>query len=88
MKRRKNLWFAILGFSCLWAGVGWERCHDYFQERAARPGFVSDRALYEPAAILARIGLVIFLAAIIIGIARLVTHAVFRLIHRGRSNAA
>ena len=88
MVRRKNLWFAILGFLCFWAGVGWAMLHEHIQKRADPPGWIIDRAPYEPALMLAKVGLVIFVAAMIIGIARLLTHGVLRLIHRGRSSAA
>lgn len=84
MVRRKILWLAVLGFLCFWIGIGWDAIHEHIQKRTDPPGWIFDRAPYEPALILAKIGLLVFLVAAIIGIARLVSHGIFRLIHKRR----
>jgi hypothetical protein len=69
-------------------GVGWDAIHEHIQKRTDPPGWIFDRAPYEPALMLAKVGLVIFLAAAIVGSARLVTHGIFWLIRKRRSNEA
>ena len=84
VRRSKNLWIAVLGFLSFWIGVGWSAIHDHFQKRLDPPGWIIDRAPYEPALMVSKIGLIIFLAASIIGIARLIAAGIFRLVRRAR----
>ena len=85
---RMNLWSAVFGFLCFWIGVGWAAIHEHIQKRTDPPGWIFDRAPYEPALILAKIGLLVFLVATTIGIARLVSNGIFRLIRKRPSKEA
>ena len=84
VRRSKNLWIAVIGFLCFWIGVGWGVIHEHFQKRLDPPGWIFDRAPYEPALMVSKVGLVVFLAASIVGVARLITASIFRLTRRAR----
>ena len=80
MVRRKNLWFGVLGFLSFWIGVGWDAIHEHIRKQAYPPGWIFDYAPYQPA--LAKIGLLIFLAATIIGVARLSASGILSLVRK------
>ena len=84
---RKNLWSSLLGILCFWIGVGWNSIHEHIQKRTDPPGWIFD-APYEPALFLSKIGLLVFVVATTIGIARLVLNGIFRLISKLRSKEA
>jgi hypothetical protein len=49
VRRSKNLWAVLLGFTCFWIGLGWSVIHEHFQKRLDPLGWLIDRAPYEPA---------------------------------------
>jgi hypothetical protein len=59
---------AILGFATYWIGVAWIGVHEHFAKRSDPPGWIVDRPIYEPAAITAWCGLIVFVAACAWGI--------------------
>jgi hypothetical protein len=60
----------------------------HFQKQQDPPGWIIDRAPYEPALMVSKVGLVVFLGATVIGFASLVTNGVLRLIRKQPQNAA
>ncbi len=54
---------AIAGFVAFWVGVGWAALHEHLNKCTYPPGWIIDHELYQPAAILAKAGILVFLVA-------------------------
>jgi hypothetical protein len=54
----------LLAFSL---GIAWIAAHEYIEKRTHPPGWIIDRPIYQPAAALSWVGLVVFLIAFMIG---------------------
>jgi apolipoprotein N-acyltransferase len=68
------------GFIAFWVAVGWMWMHEHLEKRHDPPGWIIDRAVYQPAAMLGRIGALVFVIASVIGIGNWVASRVIRIL--------
>jgi hypothetical protein len=54
---------AISGFATFWIGIAWIAVHEHLVKRTDPQGWIVDREIYQPAAITAWCGLIVFMAA-------------------------